>query len=84
MIHHPEFSLGPFLKSLVLVYQPLTVMTVIKCHHDTYQSVTRSIGEPLQDMDQRMEDTPPTRGCKEDAFAEFSFYRAKYRASSFL
>ena len=84
MIHHPEFSLGPFLKSLVLAYQPLTVMTVIKCHHDTYQSVTRSICEPLQDMDQRMEDTPPTQGCKEDAFDEFSFYRAKYRASSFL
>ena len=84
MIHHPEFSLGPFLKSLVLVYQPLIVMTVTECHHDTYQSVVRSIGEPLQDMDQRMEDIPPTRGCKEDAFAEFSFYRAKYRASSFL
>ena len=84
MTHHPEFSLGPFLKSLALAYQLLTVMTVMQCHRDTYQSVTRSIGEPLQDMDQRMEDTPPTRGCKEDAFAEFSFYRAKYRASSFL
>ena len=84
MIHYPESCLRPFQKSLVLAYLPLTVMTVTKCHHDTYRSVARSIGEPLQDMDQRMEDTPPTQGCKEDAFAEFSFYRAKYRASSFL
>ena len=84
MTHHPESCLRPFQKSLVLAYLPLTELTVIKCHHDTYQNVARSIGEPLQDMDQRMEDIPPTQGCKEDAFAEFFFYRAKYRASSFL
>jgi hypothetical protein len=68
----------------VLAYLPLAEMTIIKCHHDTYQSVAKSIGGPLQDMDQRMEDIPPTQDCKEDAFAEFFFYRAKYRASSFL